>query len=131
MSENEPDRCMRAAEAAIQVVREECSGMDVEIREIGDGMFMEIPSDVAEMLDGAGNSPVPMENFSEVIDQSGFIRSWIAGIVASEDIEADPSSSAYANRVFTFAESVFDDPLGFTAEDLVGSPALQSIASEA
>ena len=127
----EQDSCTRAAQAAIEVVREECGGMDVEIREIGDGMFMEIPTETAEMLDGAGNSPVPMESFNDVIDQSGFIRSWLAGIVASEDVPSDPSASEYANRVYTFAESVFDDPLGFTAEDLVGTTALQQIADEA
>jgi len=127
----EKDSCTRAAQAAIEVVREECAGMDVEIREIGDGMFMEIPAETAELLDGAGNSPVPMESFGDVIEQSGFIRSWLAGIVASEDVPSDPSASEYANRVYTFAESVFDDPLGFTAEDLVGTTALQQIADEA
>ena len=127
----EQDSCSRAAQAAIEVVREECSGMDVEVRELEDGMFMEIPTEAAEMLDGAGNSPVPMESFNDVIDQSGFIRSWLAGIVASEDVPSDPSASEYANRVYTFAESVFDDPLGFTAEDLVGTTALQQIADEA
>lgn len=127
----EGDSCTRAAQAAIEVVREECSGMDMEIREIEDGMFMEIPTDAAEMLDNAGNSPVPLENFQQVVDDSNFIRSWIGGIVESEDVENDPMSTEYANRVYTYAESVFDDPLDFTASDLIGSDALQIVADAA
>jgi len=127
----EGDSCTRAAQAAIEVVREECGGMDMEIREIEDGMFMEIPADAAEMLDNAGNSPVPLENFRQVVDDSNFIRSWIGGIVESEDVENDPMSTEYANRVYTYAESVFDDPLDFTASDLIGSDALQIVADAA
>jgi len=127
----EGDSCTRAAQAAIEVVREECGGMDMEIREIEDGMFMEIPSDAAAMIDNAGNSPVPLENFKQVVDDSNFIRSWIGGIVRSEDVENDPSSTEYANRVYTYAESVFDDPLDFTASDLIGSDALQIVADAA
>jgi len=127
----EGDSCTRAAQAAIEVVREECGGMDMEIREIEDGMFMEIPTEAAEMLDSAANSPVPLENFQQVVDDSNFIRSWIGGIVESEDVENDPMSSEYANRVYTYAESVFDDPLDFTASDLIGSDALQIVADAA
>mgnify|MGYP006919946279 FL=1 len=127
----EGDSCTRAAQAAIEVVREECGGMDMEIREIEDGMFMEIPTEAAEMLDNAANSPVPLENFQQVVDDSNFIRSWIGGIVDSEDVENDPMSSEYANRVYTYAESVFDDPLDFTASDLIGSDALQIVADAA
>lgn len=127
----EGDSCTRAAQAAIEVVREECGGMDMEIREIEDGMFMEIPTEAAEMLDNAANSPVPLENFQQVVDDSNFIRSWIGGIVESEDVENDPMSSEYANRVYTYAESVFDDPLDFTASDLIGSDALQIVADAA
>jgi len=127
----EGDSCTRAAQAAIEVVREECGGMDMEIREIEDGMFMEIPTEAVEMLDNAGNSPVPLENFRQVVDDSNFIRSWIGGIVESEDVENDPMSSEYANRVYTYAESVFDDPLDFTASDLIGSDALQIVANAA
>lgn len=127
----EGDSCTRAAQAAIEVVREECGGMDMEIREIEDGMFMEIPTEAAKMLDNAANSPVPLENFQQVVDDSNFIRSWIGGIVDSEDVENDPMSSEYANRVYTYAESVFDDPLDFTASDLIGSDALQIVADAA
>ena len=82
----EGDSCTRAAQAAIEVVREECGGMDMEIREIEDGMFMEIPTEAAKMLDNAANSPVPLENFQQDVDDSNFIRSWIGGIVNADDV---------------------------------------------
>jgi hypothetical protein len=123
------DSCRRAAQAAIEVVREECGDRDVEIREIEDGMFMEIPSDVAQMMDDAGESPVPLQNFERVVDNSGFVRSWLAGVVGADiDADADASNQSYADRVFTFASSIFDDGLDFTAEDLRGSDALEMIA---
>lgn len=127
----ESDSCKRAAQAAIEVVREECSGMDVEVRELEDGMFMEIPSEAAEMIDGAANSPVPLDNFEDVISQSGFVRSWLAGSVTSEGVEADATNQAFAERVHTFAESVFDERLDFTADDMVGHNSLHMIAMEA
>ena len=127
----ESDSCQRAAQAAIEVVREECSGMDVEVRELEDGMFMEIPTETAEMIDGAANSPVPYDNYEDVIDRSGFIRSWLAGSVASEGVDPDANNQSFADRVHTFSESVFDDELDFTASDLMGSNALHMIAMEA
>lgn len=126
----EEDSCMRAAQAAIEVVREECGGMDMEIREIEDGMFMEIPAEAADMIDNAGNSPVPLDNFEQVVDLSDYLRSWLSGIVASQDVSASASSQEYANRVYTFAESIFEDELDFSAEDLRGSQALQIIAQD-
>lgn len=127
----EGDSCKRAAQAALEVVREECGGMDVEIRELDNGMFMEIPEEAAEMVEGAGNSPVPLSNYEDVISQSSFLRSWLAGIVTSEDVEADPNNSGFAERVHTFSESVFDDPLDFSAQELLGTPALEMISEEA
>ena len=127
----EQDSCARAAQAAIEVVREECSGMDVEVRELEDGMFMEIPAEAAEMIDGAANSPVPLDNFSDVVSQSGFVRSWLAGTVASEGVEPDANNQSFADRVHTFSESIFDDALDFTASDLLGTEALEMIAQEA
>mgnify|MGYP006914282640 FL=1 len=127
----EGDSCTRAAQAAIEVVREECGGMGMEIRGVEDGMFMGIPTEAAGMFGNAANRPVPPGEFQQVVDDSNFIRSWIGGIVASEDVENDPMSTEYANRVYTYAESVFDDPLDFTASDLIGSDALQIVADAA
>ena len=128
---DESDSCARAAQAAIEVVREECSGMDVEIREMDDSTFMEIPAEDAQMVASAGNSPVPLENFEEVIDQSSFIREWIGGRSASGGVEPDASSERFASVVYNLAGSVFDDPLGFDVDDLIGTDALESISRAA
>lgn len=127
----EGDSCARAAQAAIEVVREECSGMDVEIREMDDSTFMEIPSEDAQMVASAGNSPVPLENFEEVIDQSSFIREWLGGRSASGGVEPDANSERFASVVYNLSGSVFDDPLGFDVDDLIGSPALEAISRSA
>jgi len=127
----EGDSCMRAAQAAMEVVNEECGREDMEIREIQDGMFIEIPTEAAEMIDEAGNSPVPLENFEELMEKSNFIRSWIGGIVSSEGVDNDPNSTNFAERAYTFGQSVFDDPLDFGPEDLVGTDALKEIAEAA
>lgn len=121
------DACMRAAEAAVQVVREECSGMDIEIRELDGGMFMEIPTDDAEMMDAVDDGEVSYAEFSSLVDDSSFIRNWLGGIVASEDVPVDYNNSEYAARVHTYTEAVFDEPLGFGSEDMVGTEALKTI----
>lgn len=121
------DSCMRAAQAAVEVVRDECSGMDVEIRELDDGMFMEVPTEDAEMIDTADDGEVSYMEFADLVDDSSFIRNWLGGIVASEDVPEDYNNSEYAARVHTYTESVFDEPLGFGSEDLVGSNALETI----
>lgn len=122
------DSCRAAAQAAIEVVREECGGKGVEIREIEDGMFMEIPEEVARKMDNAAESPVPLQNFESIIRESGFVRSWLGGVVEADlDIEPDADNQSYADRVFTFASSIFDDGMDFTAEELRGSDALELI----
>jgi hypothetical protein len=122
---------MRAAQAAMEVVNEECGREDMEIREIEDGMFIEIPSDTATMIDNAGNSPVPLDNFAELMRKSNFIRSWVAGIVTAEGVDNDPQNEEFASRVYTFGSSVFDDPLDFEPSDLVGTDALETVAEAA
>ena len=123
------DSCRRAAQAAIEVVREECGGQGVEIREIEDGMFMEIPEEVAADMEMEGDGAVSYTDFEEVVDQSGFVRSWLAGVVGADaDIDVSADNRTYADRVYTFATSVFDSPLDFGAERLVGSKALRLIA---
>ena len=123
------DSCRRAAQAAIEVVREECGGQGVEIREIEDGMFMEIPEEVAADMEMDGESPVSYSDFEEVIDQSSFVRSWLAGMV-EEDVDVEPSASnkTYADRVYTFASTVFDEGLAFDADRLLNSRALEMVA---
>lgn len=124
------DSCRRAAQAALEVVREECGGSGVEIREIEDGMFMEIPEEVAAEMDAAGESPVPYENFEDIVEQSSFVRSWLSGVVEADiDVEPDANSQSYADRVHTFASSIFEDGLGFGSDRLVRSDALDMIAS--
>lgn len=127
----EGDSCMRAAQAAMEVVNEECGREDMEIREVEDGMFIEIPTEAAEMMDSAGNSPVPLDNFTQLMEDSNFLRSWIGGIITSEGVEADPNSDNFAERAYTFGKAVLDDPLDFEAEDMVGSDALEAIAEAA
>jgi hypothetical protein len=127
----EGDSCARAAQAAIEVVREECAGMDVEIKEMDDSTFVELPADDAEMIAGAGNSPVPLDNFEDVIDQSSFIRKWLGGRAASTGVMADANDDRFAASVYSLAESVFDDPLGFDVDDLIGTPALEQISRAA
>lgn len=123
------DSCRRAAQAAIEVVREECGGSGVEIREIEDGMFMEIPEEVAAEMEMDEETPVTYERFETVVDDSGFVRSWLAGVVGADaDIEVSADNGTYADRVYTFATSVFDSPLDFGADRLVGSKALRLIA---
>lgn len=123
------DSCRAAAQAAIEVVREECGEQGVEIREIEDGMFMEIPEEVAERMDAAAESPVPLQNFESIVRESGFVRSWLAGVVEADiDVEPDANNQSYADRVFTFANSIFDDGMDFSAQQLRGSDALEMIA---
>ena len=123
------DSCARAAQAAIEVVREECGGMDMEVREVEDGLFMEIPKEDAQLMDNAAESPVPLDNFERVLEQSDFIRKWIAGVIDAEGVEADPDDPSYAERVHMFGNGVFEDGLAFTAEDLVGSEPIRTIAA--
>jgi hypothetical protein len=125
------DRCVRAAQAAIEVVRDECAGMDVEVREVGDGMFVEIPEEAAEMMDDAGESPVPLDNFTNVVEQSGFVREWLGGRSASGGIDPDPANDAYATVVHNLAATIFDDGLAFTPSELRNTPALREIAQSA
>jgi len=122
------DRCLRASQAAIEVVREECSGMDVEVREMGDGMFVEIPAEAAEMMDDAGESPVPLDNFTNVVQQSNFVREWLGGRSASGGVDTDPTDPTYAGVVHNLASTIFDDGLAFGPADLQNTEALRAIS---
>lgn len=129
MSANDQsDSCKRAASAALEVVREECGGMDVEIIEAESGMLVEVPTELAERIEEEAGSPVTMDSFEAIISEVSFVRKWLGGVVASEDVNVDASNPDYASRVHTFAESLFDDGLGFGSDDLVGTRALQMIA---
>jgi hypothetical protein len=128
---DESDSCARAAQAAIEVVREECSGMDVEIREMDDNTFIEIPTEDAEMMASAGNSPVPLSNYEDVIDQSSFIREWLGGRASSGGVDPDPMDERFASVVHNLSGAIFDDPLGFDPEDLIGSDALEAVSRSA
>lgn len=129
------DRCMRAAQAAIEVVRDECAGMDVEVREVSDGMLLEMPTEAAEMMDDAAESPVPLDNFTDVIDQSSFVREFLGGRAAtpSEDTTrvADADNRDFAVAVHQLAGTIFDDGVAFAPDDLLGSEALEMIADAA
>lgn len=105
--------------------------MDVEIKEMDDSTFVELPTEDAEMIAGAGNSPVPLSNFENVIDQSSFLRNWLGGRATSSGIMADAGNEQFAASVHSLAESVFDDPLGFDVEELVGTDALEAISRSA
>lgn len=131
MSGAEGDSCRRAAQAAIQVVREECEGMDVEVREMDGGMFMEIPSETAERMDMAGNSPVPLSNFMDIVKEDEFVRGSLARFAEMEGLQPDARSDQYAERVHTVAEIIFPDRMGFEPADLVGTDALEMVADTA
>ena len=105
--------------------------MDVEIREMDDSTFMEIPTEDAEMVSSAGNSPVPLSNFEDVIDQSSFIREWIGGRAATGGVDPDPMDERFASVVHNLSGAVFEDPLGFDPEDLLGTDALEAISRSA
>lgn len=126
----EGDSCRRAAQAAIEVVREECEGMDVEIREMDNGTFLEVPSEAVDMMEDAEGSPISMMDFEQVVDQSNFVRDWMSGMAENEDVSITADSREYAATVYSLAESVFDEPLDFEVDDLVGSPALSMISRE-
>ena len=127
----ESDSCSRAAQAAIEVVREECGGMDVEIREMDDSTFIEIPTEDAQMMASAGNSPVPLSNYEDVIDQSSFLREWLGGRASSGGVDPDPMDERFASVVHNLSGAIFDDPLGFDPEDLIGSDALEAVSRSA
>jgi len=126
----EPDRCVRAAQAAIEVVREECAGMDMEVRELDGGMFMEIPTEAAEAIDSASGSPVTMGEFAEMVDQTEFVREWLAGRATSTGVEPDYTDRAFAGAVHGLASSIMDDGVAFSPADLRGSRALETIAED-
>lgn len=128
---DESDSCSRAAQAAIEVVREECGGMDVEIREMDDNTFIEIPTEDAQMMASAGNSPVPLSNYEDVIDQSSFLREWLGGRASSGGVDPDPMDERFASVVHNLSGAIFDDPLGFDPEDLIGSDALEAVSRSA
>jgi len=128
---DESDSCSRAAQAAIEVVREECGGMDVEIREMDDNTFIEIPTEDAQMMASAGNSPVPLSNYEDVIDQSSFLRDWLGGRASSGGVDPDPVDERFASVVHNLSGAIFDDPLGFDPEDLIGSDALEAVSRSA
>ena len=105
--------------------------MDVEIREMDDNTFMEIPTEDAEMLASAGNSPVPLSNYEDVIDQSSFLRDWLGGRASSGGVDPDPMDERFASVVHNLSGAIFDDPLGFDPEDLIGSDALKAVSRSA
>lgn len=122
------DKCMRAAQAAVEVVREECGDRDIDVREVEEGMFIEIPTEDAERVDDLSETPVTLEDFKEMIMASGFMRRWIHGVVASNNTDADPDSAEYASAVHNLAGSLFDNDLQFTPSDLVGTQVLEDIS---
>lgn len=122
------DSCKRAAMAAMEVVQEECGPGGMTVKEIDGGMFMEIPEEAAEGLENAGNSPVNLAGFEDVIRDFPYVRDWLAGRAA---VDADPDSEAFAATVYQLADQITDDPLDFTPSDLAGSEALQRITDAA
>lgn len=104
--------------------------MDVEIREMDNGTFLEVPSEAVDMMEDAEGSPISMMDFEQVVDQSNFVRDWMSGMAENEDVSITADSREYAATVYSLAESVFDEPLDFEVDDLVGSPALSMISRE-
>lgn len=130
-SDSEQDSCARAASAAIEVVREECGGMDVEVREVEDGMLMEMPTEVAGMLDDVNSSTITFSEFANFVDDSEFIRNWLGGVAASREVAVDPTREDFAAEVTTLAGTIFDEPFGFSPEEMRGTETLEMIAEAA
>jgi hypothetical protein len=105
--------------------------MDVEVREVEEGMLMEMPTDVADSIDDIDNSPVTEREFEKFVDESPFIRKWLGGIVASRDVPVDADTEAFASEVVTLARSVFEEDFTFDASDMVGTDTLTAIENAA
>ena len=125
------DECRRAAQAAIEVVNEECKDADIEVREVEDGVFMEMPQEVADSADDIDDGEISLDEMANFVDDSPFVRDWLGGIVGSREVEINPNREAFAAEVATLASTIFDQPFSFTPEDLRGTPTLGVIAESA
>lgn len=105
--------------------------MDVEVREVEDGMLMEMPTDVAEMADNVDGSTISLTEFENFVDDSEFIRNWLGGVVAEREATINPNREAFAAEVTTLASTIFDEPFAFAPEELRGTPTLGVIAEAA
>jgi len=125
------DECRRAAQAAIEVVNEECKDADIEVREVETGVFMEMPQQVAESVDEIDDGEVSLGEFANFVDDSPFVRDWLGGIIGSREADINANREAFAAEVATLASTIFDQPFAFTPKELRGTPTLGVIAESA
>jgi hypothetical protein len=113
------DRCSRAAAAAIEVVRDECSGLDVEVMEVRDGVLIEVPEDDAEMFEDPPSTP---EELAEDIRSSTWFRDYIANTVGPKQ------NDSMVTRVMVYqAVDGLYGGLPFDHDDLEGSGVLDAL----
>lgn len=117
MAESNQDRCVRAAQAAIEVVREECGGMDMDVVEMDEGMFMEVPEEAARIARETGDSPVPLNQFERRVGENEYLRSWLAGMAERSGVEP-VDYDMYRKIIHSWADSFFDNGLDFAASDI-------------
>ncbi|MFW5900690.1 MAG: hypothetical protein ACOCTH_02820 [Halodesulfurarchaeum sp.] len=108
---------MRAAQAAIEVVREECGDMGMDVVEIDDGMFMEVPEEAARIARETGDSPVPLNQFERRVEEDEFLRNWLAGMADRSGVGSD-DYDLYRHVVHSWADSFFDNGLDFRPSDI-------------
>jgi len=73
----------------------------------------------------------PLSNYEDVIDQSSFLRDWLGGRASSGGVDPDPMDERFASVVHNLSGAIFDDPLGFDPEDLIGTDALEAVSRSA
>lgn len=108
----ENDRCVRAAQAAIEVVEEECKGMDVEIKETHDGTFVRMPTDSAERLENVGNSPISPREFEHTVKDDKWLGGWLGGMCDQY------SGRRFRECIFDMGDQVTDNNLDFEPREI-------------
>jgi len=117
MADSDSDRCVRAAQAAIEVVREECGDMGMDVVEMDEGMFMEVPEEAARIARETGDSPVPLNQFERRIEENEYLRSWLAGMAERTGVER-VDYDMYRKVIHSWADSFFDNGLDFRPSDI-------------
>lgn len=119
---DQKNKCTMAAQAAVEVVQEECAGENVKLQELHDGVFVEMHEEDAPTA-RQPNIRDPMD-LQEEIENNDTLRGWTRSLCSAAGVGAD-GDMAVKRCIHGMAEEFFSVSMPFGPEDVTDETVMQ------
>lgn len=108
------DSCRMAAQAALEVVQEECGGEDVSIMETQPGMFLEVTEETERLMQQGGS--MSAQAFERAVQEDDTMRGWIRSMCRLANATDDTEETR--GCIYGMADAFLDAELTFEPDEV-------------